>query len=78
MERARVTWTDERLDDLSSKVDEGFRRVDADLREMRAELSGVRSDVSARLDALHRLLIQLTGGIIAAVLGTFVASLIVG
>ena len=36
MERARATWTDERLDDLTHRMDEGFRRVGADIRGLRA------------------------------------------
>jgi hypothetical protein len=36
MMTSRETWTDQRLDDLNKKVDEGFARVDADVRELRA------------------------------------------
>ena len=32
---ARNAWTDERLDDLSNRVSEGFQRVDAELRDLR-------------------------------------------
>ncbi|HYP54719.1 MAG TPA: hypothetical protein VEQ41_00235 [Solirubrobacterales bacterium] len=31
----RTMWTDERLDDLSKKVDAGFERVDRDIRDLR-------------------------------------------
>ena len=31
----RTMWTDERLDDLSQKVDAGFGRVDRDIRDLR-------------------------------------------
>lgn len=34
----RVTWTDERLDDLARRMDAGFDRVDADIRELRREV----------------------------------------
>ncbi|MGH2954564.1 MAG: hypothetical protein ACRDK9_11235 [Solirubrobacterales bacterium] len=55
MERARATWTDERLDDLSRRVDDGFNRVDEDLRAMRAELSAridaQGAELGARIDA---------------------------
>ena len=72
MERARPTWTDERLDDLSKSVD----RVDADLRHLRAEMS-VRFDaVNSRFDALHRLIVQTSGGMIIAVLATLVSVLV--
>jgi hypothetical protein len=35
-------WTDERLDDLSHRVDVGFERVDCELRELRAEIRDIR------------------------------------
>jgi hypothetical protein len=60
MERARATWTDERLDDLARRMDEGFRRVDEDLRTL-----------SARIDALQRTMIQVAGGMIATFLAGF-------
>jgi hypothetical protein len=31
----RMTWSDERLDDLARRMDAGFARVDADIRELR-------------------------------------------
>jgi hypothetical protein len=31
----RTMWTDERLGDLSQKVDAGFDRVDRDIRDLR-------------------------------------------
>jgi hypothetical protein len=37
MEAVRKRWTDERLDDLNHRVDEGFRRVEDDLRAHRVE-----------------------------------------
>jgi hypothetical protein len=66
MERARATWTDERLDDLSRRIDAGFNRVEGDLRELRSEMS-------TRFDALHTLSIQLTGGMLIAVIATLVS-----
>jgi len=66
MERARATWTDERLDDLSRRMDGGFSRVDGDLRELRSEMI-------ARFDALHRLMIQLSGGLLITVIATLVS-----
>jgi hypothetical protein len=38
MEAVRDVWTDERLDDLNHRVDEGFK-------EMRSEFRGVRADM---------------------------------
>jgi hypothetical protein len=58
MDRARATWTDERLDDLARRMDDGFNRVDAELRA-----------VYARINALQRTVIQVA----AAMMATFLA-----
>ena len=71
MERARATWTDERLDDLSRRVDDGFNRLDADVRHMRSEMN-------ARFDGLQRTMIQIGGGTIVAVLATLASVLATG
>jgi hypothetical protein len=68
METMRESWTDERLDDLSHRVDEGFRRVDADIRDLRA-------DMNSRFDALQRTLLQLGGGLIVALMGLIATQL---
>jgi hypothetical protein len=68
MERARATWTDERLDDLARRVDHGFNRVDGDLRHLRTEMN-------ARFDGLQRTIIQVGGGGIVAVLATLASVL---
>ena len=47
MEVVRSRWTDERLDDLSRRMDLGFQRVDEETRALRAEMN-------ARFDSLHR------------------------
>jgi len=36
----REKWTDERLDDLNKKVDDGFARVHADIRDLNRTLIG--------------------------------------
>ncbi|HYU15504.1 MAG TPA: hypothetical protein VEL05_05520 [Candidatus Acidoferrum sp.] len=68
MERASATWTDERLDDLVRRLDNGFNRLDQDLRSQRIEMN-------SRFDALHRTILQVGGGMIATFLIGF-ASLI--
>jgi hypothetical protein len=65
MERARATWTDERLDDLSRRMDNGFNRVDEDLR-----------DLSQRFDALQRFMVQIFGGTTLGILATIVTVLL--
>jgi hypothetical protein len=50
MSAVREAWTDDRLDDLSLRVDRGFDRVDTDLRELRTEMN-------TRFDAMQRTII---------------------
>lgn len=64
METMRHAWTDERLDDLNGRVEEGFRRVDADLRAL-----------NARFDGLQRTMLQLGGGVIVALVGLIATQL---
>ena len=50
-------WTDERLDDLNKKVDDGFARVQSDIEGVRRELNhqatGLRTEMNSRFDALN-------------------------
>lgn len=59
MEPVRESWTDERLDDLSTHMDEGFRSVREEFRgvrqefrDVRAEMQAMRSETNSRLDAM--------------------------
>lgn len=47
MAAARRAWTDERLDDMSQRMDAGFARVDSELRA-----------VNARVDGLHQTMVH--------------------
>jgi hypothetical protein len=60
---AREAWTDERLDDLNTRVEKGFGRLDADIREVRSEmragfhrvdeeLRGLRAEMNTRFGAV--------------------------
>ncbi|HET7417836.1 MAG TPA: hypothetical protein VFJ61_09455 [Solirubrobacterales bacterium] len=60
----RESWTDERLDDLSRKVDQGFARLDADMRAL-----------NGRFDSLQKTLIQVGGVITAALIGVIATQL---
>ena len=60
----RESWTDERLDDLSQKMDKGFARLDADMRAL-----------NGRFDSLQRTLLQVNGVIIAALIGLIATQL---
>lgn len=42
----REAWTDERLDELASRTDEGFREVRAELRELRKEAVKTREEIA--------------------------------
>jgi len=64
MESMRQSWTDGRLDDLSDRVDDGFKRVDADLRAL-----------NARFDSLQRTMLQVGGGVIVALIGLIATQL---
>lgn len=64
----RKSWTDERLDDLNHRVDEGFRRVDMDIR-------GLQAEMNSRFDALQRTMIQTSAVMIAALIGLIVTQL---
>jgi hypothetical protein len=64
MEAMRKSWTDERLDDMSRRMSDGFNRVDAELRA-----------VNARIDALQRTMLQIGGGVIVALVGLIATQL---
>jgi uncharacterized protein YdcH (DUF465 family) len=46
----RDAWTDERMDDLSTRMDRGFDRVDADIRELRAQTDSGFERVDKRFE----------------------------
>lgn len=50
----REAWTDERLDDLANRVDEGFRESREDLRafrlEVKSDFGSLRSEMDRRFD----------------------------
>ena len=58
-------WTDERLDDMSRRMDAGFQRVDDDIHELRTDMRDMRT-----------LMFQLWGSTMVAILGTIVTVLI--
>ena len=68
MEAVRETWTDERLDDLNHRVDDGFK-------EMRAEFRALRSEMSTQFAAQQRMMIQLFGGMFATMLVGFLGTI---
>lgn len=67
---AREVWTDERLDDLNHRVDEGFKEMRAEFRgvreEMREEFRAVRVEMAAQAEMLNRTMYRLFGGMLVA------------
>lgn len=43
----RESWTDQRLDDLSNRVDEGFRELRAEIASVRGEIGSVRGEIAS-------------------------------
>jgi hypothetical protein len=73
----RESWTDERLDDLKTHMDEGFREVRAELRQQRHEMAR-QKDMDARFDDLNRTMqigFSLTGIVLAALIGLIATQL---
>ena len=64
----RAAWTDERLDDLSHKVDLGFARVGADIRDL-------RRDLSAQVEGLRLTILRVGGGMMVGLVGVIAAIL---
>ena len=63
----RLAWTDERLDDLARRMDEGFARVDRDIRELRTE-------VTAELKEMRATMNRVGVGLIVGLVGVIVTS----
>lgn len=67
----RVAWTDERLDELSRRVDKGFERVDREIRDLRLEMNqgfaSAQTELNQGLAELRILMWRMHGAIIVAV-----------
>lgn len=82
METVRDSWTDERLDDMSRRMELGFAEVKTELRReigsVRQEIGSVRGEIGAMNDRLHsmqRMMIQFQGILIAALIGLIATQL---
>jgi len=60
---AREAWTDERLDDLNHRVDQGFKELRI---EMRDEFRAVRMEMAAQTTMLNQTMYRLFGGMLVA------------
>ena len=61
----RQTWTDERLDDLAKRMDQGFDQVDRDIRDLRTEVGGEFRELRS---LIHRFGAGLVATIVVAAL----------
>ncbi len=66
----REKWTDERLDGLEKKVDDGFERVDGDIKDLRQEMNARFDKLE---DRLWKVAIAFVGGA-SAVIAAFIAT----
>ena len=66
----REEWTDERLDDLSKKVDGGFARLDRRIDRLDEDIEDLRREMNARFDTANRNLIAVAVAIVAAIVGS--------
>lgn len=67
----RVTWTDERLDVLSGRMDKGFERVDRRFEGVDREFRCLRAEMNQGFAELRGLMWRLNGGIFVAVVAAF-------
>jgi uncharacterized protein YPO0396 len=79
---ARDQWTDQRLDDLNTRVESIDRRMETGFAEMREEFRAVRGEMQSEfqavrneLGAVNRNLIQLTWGLIGTMLVGFLGTI---
>jgi chromosome segregation ATPase len=71
----RQTWTDDRLDDFREEVARRFDRVEAETRAIRAAMKAGFERVDDRFDRMYRLMLQLGGGTLVALLGLIATQL---
>ena len=57
----RETWTDERLDKLENRMDEGFRELRAEIRSIRGEMGEVRGEIAQARGELGELRAEIKG-----------------
>ena len=76
MEAVRKKWTDERLDDMNVRMNEGFNRLDEDIREVRSEIVGVRGEMNSRFEATQRLIVQMGAGLFGTMLIGFLSLIV--
>lgn len=68
--------TNEPLDNLARRMDQGFAGVDADIRDLRSEMHAMRSDLGGQIDALRLTLLRVGGGMMIGLVGVIGAVLV--
>jgi len=66
----REKWTDERLDDLNKKVDDGFARLDRRIDRLDEDIKSLTREMNARFDTVNRNMIAGFFVIAAAIIGS--------
>ena len=77
---AREVWTDERLDYLNKRVDEGFKETREEFRAVRGEIQAVRGELGGQIAALHRTTLHLFSGMMVTMVlgfGGLIATLLI-
>jgi hypothetical protein len=62
METMRDAWTDERLDELNHRVDEGFKEMREEFRAIRLESKTEFAAVRSEMAAMNRTMLQIVVG----------------
>jgi hypothetical protein len=75
MEAVRDAWTDERLDDLNHRVDEGFKEMREEFRAIRLESKTEFAAVRSEMAAMNRTMLQIVVGGFGAMLVGFAGTI---
>jgi hypothetical protein len=70
MPMPREKWTDERLDDLSKKVDDGFENLKGEIADTKAEMRAGFARIDVDIRALRRDMYAGFFMMIAAIIGS--------
>jgi hypothetical protein len=65
MEAARTEWTDRRLDELKTSMDDGFRRVDGRLDRVEGRIDALQRTMLTGFLSLATLILAAAGAMIA-------------
>lgn len=65
----RESWTDERMDDLSHRMDQSFGQVRTEIARVDADVRELHTAMNTRFDALQRTLFLAATGVIASLVG---------